>query len=498
MLVAAQLGACVAFNHPDSGGASSKAAFSFSYAKDEYFGVLDTTAMSLVPATGGDIGEFSVEPALPAGMSIDAGTGRISGTPAETADGVTYTVTASGASGSAHSESLKLTVLPGYEVDVTADGADDDAGSDDDCSSAAAGGCSLRAAIQTANGQSGRQLILLEAGSHVLTSAAPDVTSEIELAGAGRDSTVVRPSAPQPGFRFASIHTGGSLNVADMQLTEFGDTGTEGGVFLVSDSASLDVRRSKFVANHADDGGVLDLNDSATAVFRECHFEGNGMGNWGGVINAGGGTTLVENSYATANETNWGGFSHLHGGAVLTAVNSTFYANVNNSNGTFAAPDGTYHLTNITVVGNSSTAAGGGAGIYSFTNSGFFFVANSIFAFNLQPDLSENNCKANHGDYTVFTSLGGNIINGSGGACAGQFSGPGDRLSTDPLLEAAIPSDHGGSTPTFKLTTGSPAVDGAVDAECPDEDQRGIARPVDLIEGGARCDSGALELSTSS
>jgi hypothetical protein len=62
-------------------------------------------------------------------------------------------------------------------------------------------------------------------------------------------------------------------------------------------------------------------------------------------------------------------------------------------------------------------------------------------------------------------------------------------LSGDPFLSSL--GDYGGSTQTFALLPGSPAIDAAGDCTPylnPDEDQRGVARPQ-----GSACDIGAFE-----
>lgn len=55
---------------------------------------------SATPTVSGTVGSYSISPALPAGLSLDANTGIISGTPTATAVSATYTVTASNSGGS--------------------------------------------------------------------------------------------------------------------------------------------------------------------------------------------------------------------------------------------------------------------------------------------------------------------------------------------------------------------------------------------------------------
>jgi len=56
-------------------------------------------------------------------------------------------------------------------------------------------------------------------------------------------------------------------------------------------------------------------------------------------------------------------------------------------------------------------------------------------------------------------------------------------------------ANNGGPTMTHALLPGSPALETALDAECPAADQRGVPRPFDADgDGVARCDVGAYEL----
>jgi hypothetical protein len=78
---------------------------------------------------------------------------------------------------------------------------------------------------------------------------------------------------------------------------------------------------------------------------------------------------------------------------------------------------------------------------------------------------------------------GGHNISSDGSA---NFSAPGSWNNTDPVLGPL--ADYGGPTPTMALLAGSPAIDAADAASCPETDQRGIIRPF-----GAGCDIGAFE-----
>lgn len=69
-------------------------------------------------ATGGPIDNFSVQPALPSGLNLDAATGAISGAPTEIVGPLPYTVTASNVAGSV-SISLPIAVIGSGQWNVT-------------------------------------------------------------------------------------------------------------------------------------------------------------------------------------------------------------------------------------------------------------------------------------------------------------------------------------------------------------------------------------------
>ena len=144
----------------------------------------------------------------------------------------------------------------------------------------------------------------------------------------------------------------------------------------------------------------------------------------------------------------------------------------------------TASLTHVTMAHNSALG-----GVTSSTNigaarGGGINASNSTVAFLnsiLSSNLAGSNC------FGLITDAGHNIS--SDASC--HFSAAGSWNNTDPLLGPL--ADNGGPTPSMALLAGSPAIDAADQAGCPDTDQRGIARPF-----GATCDIGAFEFSTPS
>ena len=81
------------------GGSGTSAPSGLSYPSPPAF-VVNTAIATLTPTVTGTVTGYSVSPALPAGLGLDATTGTISGTPTAVTAQATYTVTASNSSGS--------------------------------------------------------------------------------------------------------------------------------------------------------------------------------------------------------------------------------------------------------------------------------------------------------------------------------------------------------------------------------------------------------------
>jgi hypothetical protein len=73
---------------------------SLSYTPSSISGTVEVAISSLTPTVSGTVDTYSVDPALPDGLSIDASSGVISGTPTAIAASATYTVTAENEGGS--------------------------------------------------------------------------------------------------------------------------------------------------------------------------------------------------------------------------------------------------------------------------------------------------------------------------------------------------------------------------------------------------------------
>ena len=132
-------------------------------------------------------------------------------------------------------------------------------------------------------------------------------------------------------------------------------------------------------------------------------------------------------------------------------------------------------LYNVTIANNSAINGGG----ISHQGGTTISLTNILLAGN-----ANGNCYA-----APITNVGNNLDDG---ATCNFGSANGSLSSTNPLLGTL--GNYGGSTQTFPLLPGSPAIDAGNATVCADAnivknlDQRGIVRPV-----GTACDIGAFE-----
>lgn len=488
VLAAMTAAACGRFGFEGADGAG----VSVAYPADYIDAVLGVTAVSAAPAIRGESLTFTVSPALPAGLAIDPDTGAIAGTPTEISDEQTYTVAASGAGGAAQ-VALRITVLPGSVVDTSADAPDDDGGLDAICHATSAGGCTLRAAFQTANKRAAKQLVLLDAKRYALGSALGTTSNDIVIAGRGPAATEVRAATIHPGHGMLRVEGGHHLA---LRGATFRDFGAADGAVVAAIYGALVVDDAAFTNNtSAGSGGVFIVKGGSSALIERSTFTDNSSfggccGGWGGVIDGEepGTTITVRKCTAITNTAAWGSFAHITAGTTLQLENSTLYKNIATTAGTLASPGGEYVLLNDTIVYNRNTTADS-AGIYLYSPPATYTVANTIVAFNTDSSGEENNCNHRVAD-TKLVSRGGNLVSDGAGNCAVDFVAQGDRLATDPGLDPRGLASNGGPTSTILLAPASPAIDGGQAGSCPKEDQRGVARPI----APARCDAGAVEV----
>lgn len=483
------------FGDADDQTGAAKLKIAYPY-PSSYHAILGETALSLQPGFEG-IEQFRVSPALPAGLTFNDATGKISGVPTAEADRVKYTITGSGPAGEL-SVDIHLTALTGWQVTAGLDRPDDDGGNDTTCFSTAADGCTLRAAVETANQHPEKKRLILLPGKPIPVNAVlTPLLASMVIAGEGIAHTVLAPEVAGQSQGLLELEAIREIRLENLSVEGFTPAATSAVTILKGTFEAFDVR---FYGNTAATaGGVIGIGTATGVVPTRAHFEDVtfltnevlGAPGWGAVVMASGAATevTVHRATATSNKSSWGSFAYLDSGATLRLVNSTLAGNEATTAGVLVSPDGNFFVTSSTIAHNTILGSQS-AGLYLNEAGAKFTVANSIIAHNKVGSGDEVNCDRLQAKGTLI-SLGGNLLGDDAGNCAAAFTAPGDLLGVDPRLAAAAPLDAGGHTKTLPLQSDSKALGRGVAAHCPTHDQRGVPRGLDAA--GA-CDSGAFEL----
>ncbi len=348
----------------------------------------------------------------------------------------------------------------GFTVNSNADVVDANPG-DGVCEiTTSSGVCTLRAAIQEANVNSGDDIINIPADIYTLSiigadedSAATgdlDITENLTINGAGANVTIIQAGLAGAGIdRVFQVFTTGTVNISGVTIANGKCAACAGGG----------------ISNNGN--GILTVTDSV--ISDNSAMSGNGGG---GIYNVNSSLTVTGSTF-TGNTTTIG-----NGGAVLNFVGTAVIANStfsNNSAGSWGViyndGSGVLSLMNDTVSGNTGQYGG------VLNSIGTLNMSNTILANN-----GSNDC-TNSGTIGIDTN---NLIMNND-ACGIPI------VSADPNLGTL--ANNGGPTQTFALQLGSPAIDAGDDATCAaapvnNLDQRGEPRPI-----GAHCDIGAYESS---
>jgi hypothetical protein len=357
----------------------------------------------------------------------------------------------------------------------------------------AAGDCSLRQAIESANANAGDDTINFGIPTPA-TIQLNDGPLRINPAASSSDALTIN----GPGAKLLTVDQVTSGNSEVFHFTRGKNTLT--GVTITGGS------QSSFNGAGIDKGGGTLVLDSSvvTGNFNDAqNFQGAG-----GVLNVNGLMTIRNSTISNNNVINadsGGGAGVVsHPGNILI-VNSTIsgnhiYGNGSNSAGGLwnAQGGGTMTLLNVTVSKNTSLSGPGG-----LENEGNKVrLGNTILAGNTTGGGNFPDCETLV--ISITTSQGYNLI-GSGDGCS-LTPQAGDKIGTNasPIDPKLLPlADYTGPTPTMALVSSSPALNGGnpaavSDNEPPDAppallscrttDQRGIVRP----QLGT-CDIGAYE-----
>ncbi len=252
------------------------------------------------------------------------------------------------------------------------------------------------------------------------------------------------------------------------------------------------------------DGGVgggvtvFEVKSGVTANLSGLTIQ-NGKGSSGGGIRNAGTVTVTNSTFSGNSAVSGGG---IYNGATLTVTNSTFSRNSASGGGGGIRNDGTLTVTNSTLSGNSAPVGGG------ISNGVTLTVTNSTF--------SGNSAGSGGGIYNIgntVTLINAIVANSpTGSDLAGTFGGSNNliddtsgpltgshNITGKPALLGTLAFHNGGTTKTFDLLAGSPALDAGDAATCAapspngagGKDQNGTSRPQPT--SATTCDIGAFE-----
>lgn len=408
--------------------------------------------------------------------------------------------------------------------------------------------CTLRAAIQESNGRVGDDVIVMPAGTFLLTRPGNDDTAlngdldildDVAIVGVSAGSTIIDGNGSVTLDRV--FHVNGDFLIYIQDLAVWNGRARIGGAILnnggevvMADSAVAD-SHSFLTEDGATGAGIHNMAGSELHLHNtlisgnSISGAGNGFGLGGGIFNAGTATltdSTVTNNHINVSPNGDGGGIYNQGD--LKLVGSTVSHNSAPRNGggitnSDSSEDHLTTLTNSTISGNKSGGDGGGifvfyglVGLYNTTiaynSSDNNLVGNRVGGgiYNYDGSVSfKNSIIANNtreaGLYDVFNDCAGefnsedyNLIRNAGCTIVGATSH--NMLGTNPYLD--VLRDNGGPNHahTHALLSYSPAVDAGSPNGCTShlgvvltEDQRKLVRPIDGDGGGARCDIGAYE-----
>jgi CSLREA domain-containing protein len=352
--------------------------------------------------------------------------------------------------------------------------------------SSGAGNCSLRDAINAADGSptSGSTCTTAGTGSDTITFS---VTGTITL---GSTLPTITDSGltitgPNPASS-AAITISGNNAVQIMSV---------GGRF-----GTLSLNYLTFIDGNANNGGAI--GNGGMLTITDCTFSGN-QAIFGGAIDNGAAALTIIGSTFSANSVNTGDGQNPAGGAIYndqtsstTITNSTFSNNLAQASGGVAFGGAIENLSfssltliNDTFSGNRATGGNENLGGAIDDSSGEVIFQGTILA-----DSSPANCrKAPSG--AEFADNGHNIADDKGDSC--ELTGTSRIITSDSAIGlASTPGNNGGPTETIAL---NPVSGGAYNfipqANCTDSsgnqltnDQRGDKRPVN-----GTCSAGAYQ-----
>ena len=268
---------------------------------------------------------------------------------------------------------------------------------------------SLRQAINTANADTVDSQVNIGfaaslKGTIDLTTALPNLASNISINGPGASVLTVQRDSVAPDFSVFTVNSGETVGISGMMISG-GDVG--GDAF----------------------GGDI-LNDGNLTVNSSIITNGSA---WVGGGIADEGTLTVSNSTISNNYGNWGG--GIYGDAVLTIQNTVFSGNSAHVSGGAIRTTGALAINNITISGSTfidNTSAAGGA---IANNADVLTITNGIFTSNSASGgdggaIDSSASLGTDNNSTVVLNVSGSTFTGNSATDSGGGINNDDTLGT--------------------------------------------------------------------
>lgn len=293
----------------------------------------------------------------------------------------------------------------------------------------AAGKCTLRAAVDEANGNAAERDVIIFSLAY---PAVIELTNG-ELALTGNNTSIVGPGARRLTIRRAAA---AAIPSRIFHIPNSGTNAVIRGITISGGNAGQLVS-----------GGAIRIAAGGSLSLAEVVISGNSAGNGGGIANDG--TLSVSRSLFTGNTANAsGGALSLANGSSTRITNSTFTGNSGINGGAIHA-EGSLLSVNNTIAGNTAGVEASSVFAGNFASATFL---NTIIG----PDTSLPVTTLRG----TFTTLGNNFVtdarNSNGFTNSANGDQVGDNNAIDPLLGPL--TDNGGQTDTRELLAGSPAI----------------------------------------
>lgn len=320
---------------PSSPSSPAPEVGSFSYSISQSYYTTQQVFNFSPTATSG-IKDYSISPALPAGLVIDSASGTISGTPTVSNESQVYTVSAKDSYGNSISTTVSFETAMYFLVNTVNDTSDANLGNG--ICADGSGNCSVRAALEEAAAIGTTKLAYIDvpAGNYGVDSAYLAINSRVILKGAGSTLTIFNGS--KDGTAIANV-----LKISDKDVTidgiaikngSFAGSGLLQGVGVSSVAKNLILKNCEISNNNITSASIVSTgvglyhNSTGSLTVQNCLIQNNTQLN-SPLFASGGGLygvatdILIENSTIASNGFNTATGSSYGGGLYLFASNKS-------------------------------------------------------------------------------------------------------------------------------------------------------------------------------